>query len=407
VFQYGELGIVVRPGAKVHAVGGWEEEGGSPRPHAGQERLRAGDLIVSVGSRRLPAGANVGEALVQALRDEATAAAAGGQAGEAAAALAEVKMTVLRPAGAGDEAAGGGSSVFPASPAAAARQAVLQMDALDLLMYDVVVCQNAAVGYRRPADVWEAAAMTGRELTSWMGAVLDCWRQALSAATGSDAAAAAGSSLPSSGGAVSAPPQMVGPLGLVASAAAAVAADRASRAPSCVCDGGSAETAAAAGAQAGGAVDLQLYDDTLRHPHPLLLLGAQLNLQLLPLGISSRRGGGCGAKLQRYPRPRTLGAAGCGGGGRQGSLGQQRSDRLSAALLGSGLLVAGWVAALSLSDLVGLMDRGADRLAAALSPSAATSGGAQSPRTRVALQLSSASASSAAADSEWEQLAAA
>ncbi|KAG2431834.1 hypothetical protein HXX76_009327 [Chlamydomonas incerta] len=383
VARYGELGVVVRPGARVRAAEGHIHTAAGHESAAAEEtaameegRLRAGDVVLRVGRTALPAGGDMDAAIVHALEVEAAAAAAAAHNWDgagAAAPLEGVTMTVLRKAAvaAVTGAAAGEAGLLGASSSGRGRQQqqVLQLDAAEVLRYEtLVVGPNTAAGYRRPAGATEAAHMLGREYYSWASVVLRSWAEAASAAVsfarggsssgsssssssggGAAAAAPAGSSSGVSGAGGSA--QMVGPLGLVASAAAmAVAADRESRAPSSY---SLEQDAAAGGSGSGYAMAGSESISYSEQPPALLDLGIQLNLQLaavnmLPLPVLD------GGQL-------LLVALEAARGGRRLPAGVERS-----ALLASALLVGGWVAALSLSDVVGLADKAAGRLAAAL-----------------------------------------
>ncbi|PNW70680.1 hypothetical protein CHLRE_17g730100v5 [Chlamydomonas reinhardtii] len=408
VVSYGELGVVVRPGARVrlaegygsaaesaellaaeaaaegtaassleaavgerHAASGAEQEAEAAKQW---RRLRAGDVVLRVGGTALPAGGDMDAAMVRALEKEALAAVAAaargrggavGACGGAAATLEGVGMAVLRTAApeAGDEAAASRRG----------RQEVLQMDAAEVLRYEtLVVGPNSAAGYRRPGSATEAAHMLGREYYSWASVVLRSWAEAASAAVsfarggssqeaGAPAAAAQAGSSSSSVSGAGGSAQMVGPLGLVASAAAmAVAADRQSRAPSCYsCEQEAAGMAAGGGASGSGVAGATAESGSMSYseqPPALLDLGIQLNLQLaavnmLPLPVLD------GGQL-------LLVALEAARGGRRLPAGVERW-----ALVASALLVGGWVAALSLADVVGLADKAAGRLAVALTSS--------------------------------------
>ncbi|KXZ50679.1 hypothetical protein GPECTOR_15g363 [Gonium pectorale] len=411
VLSYGELGLVVRPGARVRAVDGWEDDGGGGAPAAATAaavtsspgaapsgRLRAGDVVLRVGERWLPAGGDLDAAFVAALEEAASGAPS----------LEGVKITVLRrrdcsggatavPGGGGaastahgctcggtcsgggsGEHGGSGTTAATSSSAATAPSSsssagspweVLTTDAADVLRYETfVVGPNAAAGYRRPQDAMEAAAMTGRELASWTAVVLGCWAEAFTAATAS-CASAAGLAMPArqgrqsdggSGFAAASDAQMVGPLGVVASAAAAVvAAERESRAQSCIEATAAAAVAAATGGSGAGGVAAVAAppcgEVSPREPSPLLGLGIQLNLQLaavnlLPVPVLD----GGQLLLLAFTAAR---------GGKRLPPGLERG-----ALALSGLAVAGWIAALSLADMVSLADKAAAKLTVALSP---------------------------------------
>lgn len=160
----------------------------------------------------------------------------------------------------------------------------------------LVVGPNSAAGYRRPGSATEAAHMLGREYYSWASVVLRSWAEAASAAVsfarggssqeaGAPAAAAQAGSSSSSVSGAGGSAQMVGPLGLVASAAAmAVAADRQSRAPSCYsCEQEAAGMAAGGGASGSGVAGATAESGSMSYseqPPALLDLGIQLNLQV-------------------------------------------------------------------------------------------------------------------------------
>ncbi|GIL64280.1 hypothetical protein Vafri_18269 [Volvox africanus] len=142
IVMYGEIGHVVRPGVQIHKVGGWAGDGedDAEKTDATQLRLRPGDVVLSVGRWRLPAGGDVEEAFVSALRAAAselppptsaytdTGAPESGSPSlsDAVQSLDGVKMTVLRTCTNGGS--NGSGSLVP-------ERIVLEMDASDVLKY--------------------------------------------------------------------------------------------------------------------------------------------------------------------------------------------------------------------------------------------------------------------------------
>ncbi|GLC40118.1 hypothetical protein PLESTF_000620200 [Pleodorina starrii] len=418
VLSYGEIGTVVQPGARIHHADGWmgDEEvvpqGGTTVQQQQQQdgrggaatavgrsssssssssslRLRAGDVVLSVGQQRLPAGGAADQAFVSALRaaaaagPEPPASGAGGPEDEhlaqqgAVQSLEGVKMAVLR------TCTDGGS--------AAPSRTVLQLDAADVLKYETLqVTPNIRVGYRRPEDWGEAVQMTGRELRSWAERVVDCWAELLTSVSGGGGGGGV-SSVSSGDGGDGAGAQFVGPLGLLAAVAeyAAVAdssrlrpnhqdtvamsnsnssSNSSSSSGSCGSCGssgsGSSSSSSSSSSRGGGgdagqldfdATQALLDESVVQEPHPLMGLGVQLNLQLalfnlLPLPVLD------GGQL-------VLVAMEALRGGRRLVPSLERT-----ALLGSVLLLGGWLVALSVRDVVALADRAAVRLAAVVEP---------------------------------------
>ncbi|KAG2454433.1 hypothetical protein HYH02_001452 [Chlamydomonas schloesseri] len=445
VVRYGELGVVVRPGARVRMADGYleqqqqQQEQQAPAAAAAAEaaaeavevpegqrgRLRRGDVVLRVGASALPAGGDMDAAFVRALEEAAAAATAARRASGAhctptttsngadagvGAALEGVKLTVLRTMEEQEEApeaaagSAGAAAVAVAVAGASGRgqqQLLLQVDASEVLRYDTfVVGPHSAAGYTRPGTAGEAAHMLAREYGSWGSVVLRSWAEAAAAAlswvTGSSSSSSGCSSSSSSSHSADAgscssgaSAQMVGPLGLVASAAAmAVAADRQSRAPSSY----SPELQQQQQQQQEEGTSACLGSGSTSHvthseqPPALLDLGIQLNMQLaavnlLPLPVLD------GGQL-------LLVALEAARGGRRLPAGVERS-----ALLASALLVGGWVAALSLADVVGLADQAAARLSAALAASGSRSttgaaAGAQPAQLQLAVSVSGSSSTS-------------
>ncbi|KAG2491968.1 hypothetical protein HYH03_009699 [Edaphochlamys debaryana] len=365
VWGYGELTAVVRPGARVRLADGFDAGPGGPEGSleaevaaaarrasgaaAGSQRLCAGDVLLAVGDQVLPAGGDADMQLVKAM--EAAAAANGGpvEGGvEAAAALAGVRLTVLRQAG-------GAEAAVSTAPM---RAEVLSLEASDLFRYEALsLGPNRTPGYRPPEGLGEALAMTGRELSSWSQGVLSGWADAMAAgisfASGSPSTSSSSSTTPATDS-----NHLVGPLGLVAcAAAAAVAADRESHAHTTyhATSSSSATTSGAASTAAAEAVAAYGKDVRQGRPPVLLDLGIQLNLQLaalnlLPLPVLD------GGQL-------LLVALEAIRGGRRLPPHVER-----AALVLSGLAVAGWTLALSAADVVGLASKAASGVATVLAP---------------------------------------
>ncbi|GIL82199.1 hypothetical protein Vretimale_7143 [Volvox reticuliferus] len=353
---YGEVGHVVRSGARIINVGGWAGDGeddAGKTDDTPQLRLRPGDVVLSVGRWRLPAGGAVEDAFVSALRAAASEPppppSAYGDAdssecdslvlADAVRSLDGVKMTVLRTC-----TNGGSGGLVP-------ERVVLQMDASDVLLCEnLVIAPNLRVGFRHPADTRDALQMAWKELSRCTTAVLECWTDFLATAIGgknSSSSSGGGDGAPGSssnpdGGSM----RFVGPLGLVATATEVVVS----------------ETQLAIGSSSSTGSDIKvgdgsdggrstLVDESIgRQPHPLLRLGVLLNLQLalfnlLPLPVLD------GGQL-------LLVALEAARGGRRLSPFLECS-----ALMGSLALVGGWMLAVNVRDLVALADRAADKLA--------------------------------------------
>ncbi|GLI63547.1 hypothetical protein VaNZ11_006397, partial [Volvox africanus] len=348
IVAYGEMGHVVRPGVRINKVGGWADEGEDDAGKADDThlRLRAGDVVLSIGRRRLPAGGDMEDAFVSALRaatsevppPTSTDTNANNPEydslalSDAVRSLDGVKMAVLRTCT---------NSGFNGSGSLVPERVVLQMDASDVLKCEsLTVAPNLRVGFRHPNDVREALQMAWKELTRNATVVLDCWTGILATAIGRQNGSSNSSSSSSTvGGNL----QFVGPLGLVATTTEVVISE--TQLPSGSSSTGSDECTDDSGGSSA------LLDESLGlQPHPLLRFGVLLNMQLamfnlLPLPILD------GGQLLLV----ALEAA--RGGRRLGTLLE------CSALMGSLVVVGGWMLVVSVRDLVALADKAANKLA--------------------------------------------